>query len=134
MESAAFAISGILIFLLLIGAGIIVLQIFLSKGEKKWPGLILPGISFGISLLTGLGVVLFTVQTTESGYITEEGEYIMETVTQIMDPSATILSAVYIFLIYNIPTVILLAIYAVCREKRKKQRALEIEKMSVQDL
>lgn len=47
-------------------------------------------------------------------------------------PAAMILSALYIFVLYNIPTVLLLGIYSACRGKRKKNR--EIEKMNIQDL
>ena len=99
-----------LVFLLVIFAGIIVLQVFLSKKESKWLGLILPIISFGISLFATLGLLFFSIG----------------------DISAIIASAILTFLFCNIPTGILLAIYGGCRSKRNKQRALE--KMSAQDL
>ena len=35
-----------MIFLLLLLAGAILLQIFLSRRISRWPGLILPGITF----------------------------------------------------------------------------------------
>ena len=41
-------------------------------------------------------------------------------------------SAIYMFLLMNIPTAVLLVIYASFRGKQSKQRALE--KMSIQDL
>jgi len=132
MANATFAISVFMFFLLLLGVGAIILQIFLSKAENKWPGLIMPIISFGFSLVAALGVLLFTVQGGGSGYYSEDGELIMETYTQIADPSSMVVSAIYIFLLCNIPTAILGAIYAAYRGKRNKQRALE--KMSVQDL
>ena len=100
-----------LIFMLAVFAGIIVLQVFLSKKESKWLGLILPGITFGISVLLFLVVLFNTAAAT------------MQMVIAL---------AFFAFLIFNIPTGILLAIYGGCRSKRNKQRALE--KMSAQDL
>lgn len=120
-----------LFILLALGAGGIVLQIFLSKKESKWAGLILPIISFSISLMVLLGVVLFSA-VTGTTTLTENGEIVEQTVTQIGDMSTIIASSVYIFMLYNIPTAILLAIYAACRGKHKRQR--DLEKMRVQDL
>ena len=51
----------VLIVVLGIFVGTVVLQIYLSKRESKWPGLILPIVSFGKSLLVMLGIVLFSV-------------------------------------------------------------------------
>jgi hypothetical protein len=42
------------------------------------------------------------------------------------------LAYAYMFLLLNIPTVALIAIYIVCKRKRFKQRA--IDKMNIQDL
>jgi len=39
------------------------LQIFLSKKENKEAGLILPFISFGISLIAFFGILMFSVHT-----------------------------------------------------------------------
>ena len=47
-----------LLFLLAILAGIIWLQIFLSKKENKWPGLVMPIISFLFGLLYPLNMVV----------------------------------------------------------------------------
>ena len=129
--TATFAISGILIFLLLLGAGEIVLQIFLAKKESKWAGLILPIISFGISLLAALSILLFSVNTATMTQ-TANGEIVEQTVTQINDTSSIIVGAIAVFAYCNVPTVILLVIYTACRGKRKRQR--DLEKMSVQDL
>jgi len=51
---------------------------------------------------------------------------------EMADTTATIAVAVYVFLTYNIPTTILLAIYFACREKQKRNR--DLEKMNIQDL
>jgi hypothetical protein len=117
--------------LLIFGVSVIVLQIFLSRKENKWAGLILPFISFIISLMALLGAVLFSANTRVSTLI-EGGKVIEQTVTQIGDMSTIVGTAIYIFLLYNIPTAVLLTIYAAFRGKRNRQRALE--KMSVQDL
>jgi hypothetical protein len=91
-------------------AGIVMLQIFLSKGENKWLGLILPVISVIYSLMAVLGMAIYANQTT------------VERITQ----------DIFVFLLLNIPTAILIAIYFACREKYKKKK--EIDKMNIQDL
>ncbi|MDR1001278.1 MAG: hypothetical protein LBL96_10860 [Clostridiales bacterium] len=95
-------------FLLVVGVGGILLQIFLSKKEGKWAGLILPIITFCASFIYLLNVA------------------------NIGELSSVIMTIVSVFLLGNIPTVVLLGIYAVCKERRKKRR--DLEKMSVQDL
>ena len=123
---------GAIILMVLACAGIIWLQIFLSRGENKWAGRILPGISFLASFVVVFGIVMFTSVTGET-VIMENGEIIERTIVTQSDGIATVIvSAVYVFLLSNIPTAILLAIYAACRGGRGKQRALD--KMSIQDL
>lgn len=48
-----------LLLLLLLLAGGIVLQIFLSKRESKWPGLVLPIVTFLWSLVMVLSVAAY---------------------------------------------------------------------------
>jgi len=98
-----------LILLVFIGGGIW-LQIFLSKKESKWFGLILPFITFAYSLLMVFSIAMYDGMT---GW----------------DIFGLIAST---FFISNIPTIILLAIYFGCREKIKRKKALE--KMNIQDL
>lgn len=98
------------IILMAILAGGILLQIFLSKKESRWFGLILPFISFGYSLLT-----LFSIALTEDAAWWNIFGIIASTL-----------------FLSNIPTVILMAIYFGCREKIKREKALE--KMNIQDL
>ena len=121
----------VLIVLIALAAGIIVLQVFLSKKESKWAGLILPIISFCISLMVFFGVLLFTVMP-GTKTTTVNGEIVEQATQQISTTSSIIASAVYVFLLCNIPTGVLLAIHTACRGKRNRQRALD--KMSVQDL
>ena len=108
MEMATRVIWVTLIVLLVFVVGGILLQIFLSKRESKWPGLVLPAISFLWSLL-----YLFNLMDTGS-------------VVQ------NILMALLTILIANIPTLILLAIYWAVQEKRRKRS--EIDKMNIDDL
>ncbi len=108
MEMATRVIWVTLIVLLVLVVGGILLQIFLSKRESKWPGLVLPVISFLWSLL-----YLFNLMDTGS-------------VVQ------NILMAILTILLTNIPTLVLLAIYWAVREKRRKRS--EIEKMNIDDL
>ena len=96
--------------LILIPILAILLQIFLSGKENKWLGLILPGVTLIYSLLAVAGLAFY------------EG-------TSGWEVFATILTT---FVLTNIPTMILLGIYAACRGKFKKNKALE--KMNIQDL
>jgi predicted permease len=104
MARTAYATTILLVLLL----GTILLQIFLSKRESKWPGLVLPAITFLYSVLMMLNVTA------------------METARAVI---AALLSA---FIMGNIPTLILLAIYFVCREKRYTRS--EVDKMRISDL
>lgn len=97
------ALCSILPFLI----GLVVLQVFLSKRESKWPGLILPLLPFLYSLLMACSAVAYSEKI-------------------IWGPILTSL------ILGNIPTVILLAIYAACREKRRKRG--ELDKMQIKDL
>ena len=94
---------GVLVFVV----GGILLQIFLSRREGKWPGLILPILSFLYSLVMALSAVAY------NGGI----------------PWGPILASL---VLGNIPTVILLAIYFACREKFRKRS--ELDKMNISDL
>lgn len=92
--------------------GGILLQIFLSKRESRWPGLILPLLSFLYSLLMACSAVAYSAVAYSEKII--------------WGPILTSL------ILGNIPTVILLAIYAACREKRRKRG--ELDKMQIKDL
>jgi len=96
---------GLLALIFLIFIAFIFLQIFLSKKDNKWVGLILPIITFCFSLIIVLSIAL-------------DNYYGL--------PVVPIAFALFV------PTAVLIAIYISYRGKRNKQRALE--KMSVQDL
>lgn len=99
-----------LFLLLVLLVGGVFLQIFLSKKNSKWFGLILPAITFLYSLLMVLGVAVY------------DG----------MDGWEIFILIASTFLLSNIPTIVLLGIYFGCREKMKLRA--ELEKMSIQDL
>ena len=108
MEMAARMMWVSLLVLLVVVVGGILLQIFLSKRESKWPGLVLPAISFLWSLL-----YLFNL---------------MDTGSMVQN----ILTALLTMLLANIPTLVLLAIYWAVREKLRKRS--ELDKMNIDDL
>ena len=103
MEMASRTVTFLLVFVV----GGILLQIFLSKRESRWPGLILPLLTFLYSLVMACSAVAY------NGGI----------------PWGPILASL---ILGNIPTVILLAIYFACREKFRKRS--ELDKMSIDDL
>lgn len=97
----------ILMLIVILGVSIF-LQIFLSKKENKWYGLILPGITMIVSLFYCMNIMA-------------TGSFVQD-----------IILIVTTLLLANIPTGILLIIYFACREKIKK--ASQIDKMKIHDL
>lgn len=97
-----------LIILLVFLVGIVLLQIFLSRRESRWPGLVLP-------LLTFLSALLLPLNVMDTGCVSEN-----------------ILLAVVTLLAGNIPTLVLLAIYWAAREKYRVRD--QMEKMGKQDI
>lgn len=88
----------ILIFLAVL-AGIICLQVFLSKRENQWCGLVLPIICFLFALLI---VPLNTIAPAGG-----------------LDFSF-VLTMVITFLVFNIATAVFMAIYYACRKPKGK--------------
>lgn len=124
----------IIVFLIII-IGIVLLQIFFSKKQNKWLGFILPIIFFLFSLIGVLGIPMYSTFTLSEQTVMENGEIVNNVVssqTNKADMASVIVSMVYIFILLNIPTVILMAIYFACREKIKNNK--EIDKMNIQDL
>ena len=97
-----------LLFLLAALVGGIFLQIFLSRRESRWPGLVLPLLTFLLSLLNVLNIA-------DTGSVSENVLVVLVTV-----------------LVGNIPTLVLLAIYWAAREKRRIKD--QIDKMNIDDL
>ena len=88
-----------IIILLAILAAIIILQIYLSKRENKWCGLILPIISF----LFALVIVPLNMMAPPTGI-----------------DFSHIVKMVVTFLVFNIPTILFYIIYRVCRKNKEK--------------
>ena len=98
------------VWMLFIGitAGLIVLEVFLARAERWWPGLLPP-------LFTLLWALFMCLNVASVGDV------------------VSMLGALLItFLILNIPTWVLLAIYFVCREKKRKKKMGD--KMNLYDL
>lgn len=85
-----------------------VLQVYLSKMEKDWPGLVLPILSGSFSLLSTLALLLAAVR------------------------GSMIISVILGIILINVPTVIYILIYLNVHKKQRPQN--EIDKMTIQDL
>jgi len=106
---------------------VMILQAFLSRVESKWAGIIMPTIMVGISILASFNFAMRLINTRSfTGII--NGIYIEHT-TSI---ASIILQTALIFVLCNIVTGILIAIYTIFRRKINRRRALEM--MSIQDL
>ena len=108
MAIASKMILVLLIVMLVFAGGGVLLQIFLSRRESRWPGLILP-------LLTLLSSLLLPLNVMDTG-----------------SASQNILLMLVTLLAGNIPTLILLAIYWAAREKYRVRD--QMEKMGKQDI
>ena len=112
------AIVGVVMLILFIG--MIVLQIFLSTRKSKGVGLILPAVTFVFSIILSAAVTLFVAPA-------PSGVDVLMLIIGLIVPA-------------NIPTIILLVIYAICRlvrkdkENNKSQPGDQINKMNIQDL
>ena len=127
MASHAVVFTGGMFALLVFVAVVMILQVFLSKTESKWTGYIMPAVMFGVSLVATLQFMLRLIDTRSfTGMI--NGVFIEHTTSM----SSIIGQTALIFVLCNIATGIMIAIYTIFRRKRNRQRALEM--MSVQDL
>ena len=107
MDMGPIALPVRLILVLILIVGGVLLQIFLSRRKSRWPGLILPLLTFLYAL-----VLMLNVTSTDGVF-----------------PWGALLAA---FLLGNIPTVVLLAVYRAAREKFRVKD--QIEKMNLDDL
>lgn len=92
--------------------GIVALQVFLSRRKAWWPGLILP-----VCTLPGVLLVLPNVMFNALSMAESAGQALVG-----------VLGSVLCLL----PTLILTAIYLICR--RREQHKRQIDKMNIQDL
>ena len=127
----------LIIIMLLLLAGSIWLQIFLSRKNNKWLGLIIPLVCLIFSILFVLSITMYTtsseittVTETVNGVVLREESIVLES----DKPSilSMLASSIPTFIMFNIPTLIFLAIYFACREKIKTKN--QLDKMNVQDL
>lgn len=126
-----------LLFLVVVFGGGIALQIFLSRRKNKWLGLVLPLLCLLVSLLAVFSIAVYTGGELTMQEIATDGTIVHEEIIeQQKQPIAmtgnSIIQMIIVFLLYNIPTVILLIIYFACREQVKKNS--QLEKMNIQDL
>ena len=113
----------LLIFLAVI-AGITALQVYLSKLENKWAGLIIPIVLFVISIL----VIAFYVMPNT---VVDTGVHADE-VTNASSTAPVLVSLIAFFILMNIPTFISMLIYFVCRKSKTKKK--QLDKLNIQDL
>lgn len=113
----------ILLMVSIIGIGVFI-QVKLSRSDNKFLGLILPIISFLFSLMMLLSIASFSLMTTSVDGVVQSTEKIQD--------GMNYLSMFFIFLMTNIPTVILMGIYI--GERKKIKTSKWIEKMKIEDL
>ncbi len=95
-----------LVVIIILIVAIPILQIYLSKRKSKWPGLILPTIFITLSILSVISVLGLTFY---------EGKSV----------SQNIIKCITVFILYNIPTIVLLGTYFPYRQDLKKKKGLE---------
>lgn len=108
---------GILMIWLVLLAAVIVLQVFLSRRKAWWPGLVLPALEVIYSI--------FAIASAIAGYYEVYGKGVPVTASLICD---TFLA----FVQCNIFTLVLLAVYFLCRRSQKHKK--QLDKMNIQDL
>lgn len=101
--------SNLTFMLLFLWVAPLILEVFLARTHSKIPGLILPGLSFIVSLIGVLNIAAV-------------GQSILQNIFVLM----------MTFLMGNIMTVILLVIYFLCRRRMDRQH--QLDKMNIQDL
>ena len=104
-------VTTVLLLLLVLLAGGVLLQIFLSRRRSRWPGLVLPGLTFLYSILMVLSVAAYGL-VGESGF-----------------PWGPVLCSL---ILANLPTLVLLAIYWAARERYRMRD--QMDKMKIDDL
>ena len=97
-------------FVIAFCVGMLALQAALARMESRWPGLVLPLITFLRSVFTPIGMVGSAGGPT-AGFV---------------------LQVLLMWLLSNIPTAVLLAIYFACRTRQRRKK--QLEKMNIQDL
>lgn len=99
-----------LLFFLALLVGTILLEVYLSGRESKWPGLVLPGCCFLFSLLYPLNMAVPSAGVS-AGFVAQ---------------------LLAVWLMANLPTAVLLAVYFAARAKQRRRS--QLDKMHIQDL
>ena len=127
------------LILLLLVAAVIALQVFLSRRKAWWPGLVMPVLSFLMSLLIVVGNFVFlSLSSTVSGtQVVDEQTgavvYQAQQVQQAHDWTVGDTAQMgVLLLVSNLPTIVLLAVYFLCRRSLKHKK--QLDKMNIQDL
>lgn len=107
MAIASRATILLVVVMLVFVVGGIFLEVFLARRKAKWPGLVLPGLTFLYTLVMAMNI-------TSVGHGAHWGPLLGTLV------------------LGNVPTVVLLAVYFACREKQGRDR--EQDKMRIEDL
>lgn len=106
-----------ILMMVLLLAAVIALQVFLSRRKAWWPGLVLPALEVAYSI--------FAIASAIAGYYEVYGKGVPVTASLICD---TFLA----FVQCNIFTLVLLAVYFICRRSQKRKK--QLDKMNIQDL
>lgn len=107
--------SGDIVKVTILAIAAVLLELWLSRREKWWPGLLLPLASF-LWAVADFAMCMGMVSGTPFGI--RLGAYLE------------------FFLLENIRTLALLILYAVCRERRRRKlrKDRELDKMNIDDL
>ena len=114
-------ILSLLIFLL-VCAAVLWLQLYLSRRAERFPGLILPIFSFAVSLIVAFGLLSMRLELLSP----REG-------LMVAGQAPSWGNILLTFALYNVPTAVLLLIYAVCRWRRHAARS-QMDRMRIDDL
>lgn len=123
-----------ILFLLLPVALVVALQVWLCKRRSRWLGLILPGVTLLASLMILLSITAFTRVGASEVVHDAHGAVVEEHHTEHWTSiSGADLAAVGgIFLVANIPTVVLGGIWLHYKNRRDLRE--EMKRMDLQDL
>lgn len=137
VNTITFSILAIPVFLfsILLPVGLVlVLQVFLCRKGNRL-GLILPVLSFLLSLLITLGIAAFTMAGTVTLRTSVDGQVVEERVEQVaptMTAPRQLLTVGGTFLVTNIPTAVLTGIWVYHKNRRDWRK--ELKQMDIQDL
>lgn len=120
----------LLLLLLVVISGTIAMQIYLSLKENRLLGMILPLFTLSLSILVFLSALIFNTATITSTMVTGAHD-VQQTSSPTMSTTTDYVRAAFLLLYCNIPTMLLLAIYAACGGRRNKLR--ETRKLNAHD-